>query len=152
MRSVNELMMTGWLPEVGDGRACRQAYRSYVRSEIGRRELGGREAHESPLGCRDCRDCRALSGSVGPLSRGPCRAVGISVGLTYCRGLCACRGLSGVCRGLSGTAVVDCRDLLRVRPPSIHVGEGKASKLLKQSCNIYWCNAPLKTVRLTLLG
>ena len=41
---MNELMMTGWLPEVGWMRGCRQAYRSRVRSEIGRRDLGGREA------------------------------------------------------------------------------------------------------------
>ena len=46
---MNELtMMTGWLPrrEVGLGDAgvlYRQAYRSCVRSEIGRRDLGGRE-------------------------------------------------------------------------------------------------------------
>ena len=40
---MNELMMTGWLPEVGRMRGCRQAYRSCVRSEIGRRDLGGRE-------------------------------------------------------------------------------------------------------------
>ena len=32
------MMMTGWLPEVGDVRACRQAYRSGVRSGIGRLE------------------------------------------------------------------------------------------------------------------
>ena len=35
--------MTGWLSEVGEMRGCRQAYRSCVRSEIGRRDLGGRE-------------------------------------------------------------------------------------------------------------
>ena len=35
--------MTGWLPEVGEMRVCRQTYRSCVRSEIGRRDLGGRE-------------------------------------------------------------------------------------------------------------
>ena len=42
---VNELMMTGWLPEVGGGWGCRQAFRSRVtvRSEIGRPDLGGRE-------------------------------------------------------------------------------------------------------------
>ena len=40
---MNELMMTGWLPEVGWMRACRQAYRSRVRSEIGRRDLGWRK-------------------------------------------------------------------------------------------------------------
>ena len=38
-----ELMMTGWLPEVGYVRACWQACRSCVRSEFGRRDLGGRE-------------------------------------------------------------------------------------------------------------
>ena len=36
---MNELMMTGWLPEVGWMRGCRQACRSRVRSEIGRRDL-----------------------------------------------------------------------------------------------------------------
>ena len=40
---MNELMMTGWLYEVGEMRECRQAYRSCVRSEIRRRDLGGRE-------------------------------------------------------------------------------------------------------------
>ena len=41
---MNELMMTGWLPaRSGKMRGCRQAYRSCVRSEIGRRDLGGRE-------------------------------------------------------------------------------------------------------------
>ena len=40
--SVNELMKTGWLPEVGEMRGCRQAYRSRVRSEFGISDLGGR--------------------------------------------------------------------------------------------------------------
>ena len=41
---MNELMMTtGWLPEVEWMRACRQAFLSRVRSEIDRRDLGGRE-------------------------------------------------------------------------------------------------------------
>ena len=35
--------MTDWRPEVGEMRACRQACRSRVRSEIGGRDLGGRE-------------------------------------------------------------------------------------------------------------
>ena len=60
--SVNELMMTGWLPEVGGMRGCRQAYRSCVRSLIGRRDLGGREGLGGRLGGR-----RALrrEGEVG---------------------------------------------------------------------------------------
>ena len=59
---VNELMMTGWLYEVGEMLGCRQAYRSRVRSEIGRRDLGGREG----LGGR-LRGRRALrrEGEVG---------------------------------------------------------------------------------------
>ena len=40
---VNELMMTGWLPEVGSVRAYRKAYRSCVRSEFDSRDLGGCE-------------------------------------------------------------------------------------------------------------
>ena len=40
---MNELMMTGWLLEVGEMRGCRQAFRSRVGSEIGRPDLGGRE-------------------------------------------------------------------------------------------------------------
>ena len=35
--------MTGWLPEVGEMLGCWQACRSRVGSEIGRRDLGGRE-------------------------------------------------------------------------------------------------------------
>ena len=59
---MNELMMTGWLPEVGGMRGCRQAFRSRVRSEIGRPDLGGREG----LGGRR-RGLRALrrEGEVG---------------------------------------------------------------------------------------
>ena len=40
---VNELMMTGWLPEVGSVRAYRKAYRSCVRSEFDSHDLGGCE-------------------------------------------------------------------------------------------------------------
>ena len=54
--------MTGWLPEVGRMRVCRQAFRSRVGSEIGLPDLGGREG----LGGR-LRGRRALrrEGEVG---------------------------------------------------------------------------------------
>ena len=42
---MNELMITGWLPEVGEMGMplAGKRYRSCVRSEIGRRDLGGRD-------------------------------------------------------------------------------------------------------------
>ena len=67
--------MTGWLPEVGWMRGCRQAYRSRVRSEIGRRDLGGREglggrlrgrrAIRASARRRQARSARATERAVG---------------------------------------------------------------------------------------
>ena len=54
-------MMTGWLPEVGGMRAYRQAYRSCIRSEFGRRDLGWRES----LGTLRGRRALRREGEVG---------------------------------------------------------------------------------------
>jgi hypothetical protein len=46
--------MTGWLPEVGEMLGCWQACRSRIGSEIGRRDLGGREGLGGLVMTRGC--------------------------------------------------------------------------------------------------